>query len=173
MPNGTRRALLIASAALFALGWSDLTRAQQAKPAAKVVRVGFLRLESFPAAPGANLKAFIDTLRELGWVEGRNVMYDYASADGNEARLPEAAAALVARRPDVIHTTNNQQTQAAFRATRTIPIIFSSVSEPVDAGLVKSLARPDGNVTGVSPFRGELGARRAQLLKEVLPNIAE
>jgi putative ABC transport system substrate-binding protein len=137
------------------------------------MRVGLLRLETPPpaAGPGPLAKVFIDTMRELGWVEGRNIVYDFAYADGDAARLPETAAALVARRPDVIYTTNNQITQAAFRATRTIPIVFSTVSEPVEAGLVKSLARPGGNVTGISPFRGELGARRMQLLKEVLPNI--
>ena len=166
-----RRVFVLAAAAWPTLGWIDPARAQSAKPAAKVMRVGFLRLTPAPPTPGANIKAFIDTMRELGWIEGRNIVYDYVSANGDEARLAEAAAALVARRPDVIHTTNNQQTQAALRTTRTVPIIFTSVSEPVEAGLVKSLQRPGGNVTGVSPFRGEVGARRVQLLKEVLPNI--
>ena len=167
-----RRVFVVAAAAWSALVCIGNTHAQPAKASTKVMRVGLLQLGVASAVPGPNRKAFMDTMRELGWVDGRNIVYDYAHANGDETRLPEAAASLVARRPDVIYTTNNQITQAAFRATRTIPIVFSTVSEPVEGGLVKSLARPGGNVTGISPFRGELGARRMQLLKEVLPNIS-
>lgn len=135
------------------------------------MRVGLLRLGTEQSATRAPPKILIETLRELGWVEGRNVVYDAAyAADG--AGLSEAAAALAARRPDVIYASNGPTARAVFGSTRTIPIVFSSVPDPVQVGLVKSLAQPGGNVTGVATFGGELGARRMQLLKEVLPRIS-
>lgn len=147
-------------------------RAQPAKPPAKPMRVGLLRVGPAPTNPGALHKILVETLRELGWVEGRNIVYDAVYADADEARLSEAAAMLVARRPDVIYVSNGPTARAAFGATRSIPIVFSSVPEPVQVGLVKSLAQPGGNVTGVATFGGELGARRMQLLKEALPRIS-
>lgn len=128
--SATRRRLLLAVAAWPALAWMKLVHAQPAKPPAKVMRVGILR-SGTPAAPAPLTKLFIETMRELGWVEGRNVVYDFAYAEGDEARLPEAATALVARRPDVIYASNGPMAQAAFGRTRTIPIVFSSVQDSV------------------------------------------
>lgn len=154
---------------LFALACAAAThaRAQPAPAPAKMARVGLLRLYSATSTP-----IFIEAMRELGWVEGRNVVYDYADADGDPARLPQVAAALVARRPEVIHAANTQTTQAAFGATRTIPIVFSTVPNPIELGLVKTFARPGGNVTGVAPFSADLGTRRMQLLIEMLPRVS-
>ena len=157
---------------LFA-GAAAWARAQPAKPAAKTMRVGLLRVLPLPATTTGPLhKTFVETLRELGWVEGRNIVYDPVDSGGDDSRLPEAAVALIARRPDVIYVTNGPTARAAFGATRTIPIVFHSVPDPVRVGLVKSLAQPGGNVTGVATFGGELGGRRMQLLKETLPRIS-
>ena len=164
--NGRRDFLLVLAASPIALA-----SAQSAKPPVKMMRVGILRVSAVPQVAPLH-KAFVDTLRDLGWVEGRTVIYDIAHADGDQGRLAEAAAALVARGPDVIFVANNPTAQAAAGATRTIPIVFSSVPEPVKVGLVKSLSQPGGNVTGVATFGGELGTRRMQLLREVLPKIS-
>jgi len=147
-----------------------LASAQSAKPPAKTMRVGIVRVGALSQMAPLH-KVLVDTLRDLGWVEGRTVVYDIAHAGGDEARLAEAATALVARRPDVIYGSNGPTARAAAGATRTIPIVFSSVPEPVKVGLVKSLSQPSGNVTGVATFGGELGARRMQLLREVMPKI--
>ena len=162
-----RRVFLVAVAALPALAWIDPARAQSAKaPGGKVMRVGILRHSGTPSLH----TVFVDTLRELGWIEGRNVVYDIASTDGDDKRLPEVAAALVARRPDVIYASNNPLVLAALGQTRTIPIVFAAVFDPVGAGFVKSLRMPGGNVTGVANIAvEELAGRRLQLLKEVLP----
>jgi ABC-type uncharacterized transport system substrate-binding protein len=168
----TRRRFVFGATALPALAWMPFARAQSAKPAAKVMRVGLLLINPAVAVRGPNTTLLIEMLRELGWIEGRNISYEFSSADGDESRLPEAAAALVARRPDVICVNNGPLARAAFAATRTIPIVFHSVPDPVGAGLVKSLSQPAGNVTGVATFGGELGGRRMQILKEALPKVS-
>ena len=164
--NGRRDFLLMLATSPIALA-----NAQSAKPPAKMMRVGIVRVGALPQVAPLH-QVLLDTLRELGWVEGRTVVYDIAHANGDEARLAEAATALVARRPDVIYASNGPTARAAAGATRTIPIVFSSVPEPVKVGLVKSLSQPGGNVTGVATFGGELGTRRLQLLREVMPKIS-
>jgi putative ABC transport system substrate-binding protein len=163
-----RRALVLAACACAAVGTGPRALAQ----AKRVVRIGVLRAASIPTGSTPLYNLFLDTLRESGWTEGRNLVMDSASAEGNEARLPEVAAALVARKPGVIYVTEGPSARAAARATRTIPIVFHSVPDPVGMGLIGSLARPGGNVTGVATFGGELGARRLQLLRETLPKIS-
>jgi putative ABC transport system substrate-binding protein len=110
-------------------------------------------------------------MRELGWVEGRNVTYDRVYAEGDETRLPELGGQLVARKADLLYVTTNPEALAVQGKTRTIPIVFSAVAGPVEIGLVKSLARPGGNATGVANIGWELGGKRMQLLKQVLPNL--
>jgi putative ABC transport system substrate-binding protein len=111
-------------------------------------------------------------MRQLGWQEDRNIVYDRVYADDDEARLPALAKALVGRGPDVIHVIANPVTLAVFAETRTIPIVMAASADPVAYGLVKSLARPGGNVTGIVNIGHELGPKRLQLLKEVAPKIS-
>jgi hypothetical protein len=117
-------------------------------------------------------KQFIAAMREQGWIEGRNIVYDRMYADDDFARLPSLAAALVARGPDLIHTSSNLPTLAALAKTRSIPIVFSASNDPVENGIVKSLAHSGGNVTGVANIGFELGGKRLQLLKQALPKVS-
>lgn len=116
-------------------------------------------------------ETLVGAMRELGWVEGRNVTYDRVYADDDESRLPALAAALVARGPDLIYSGSNPVTLAAFAKTRAIPIVFSASNDPVETGMVQSLARPGGNVTGISNIGWELGGKRLQMLKKALPKL--
>jgi putative ABC transport system substrate-binding protein len=148
-----------------AAAWPVAARAQQpAKPV-----VGFLR----PGAPEPNahlVEAFRNGLGETGYVEGRNVAVEYRWAHNDDDRLPELAADLVRLRVAVIVTPGSTAAAAAAKsATTTIPIVFSAGGDPVQTGLVASLNRPGGNVTGVSSMSGELGAKRLGLLLELVP----
>jgi putative ABC transport system substrate-binding protein len=164
----SRRKLIIALAALPV----GLARAQPAQRAGKTMRVGILSTGTGAATGAGNSKIFIDAMREMGWVEGRNIIYDRVYADNEESRLPVLAAELVARAPDLIWVMTGQPLLAAIASTRTIPIVFATYSNVVEQGLVKSLARPGGNVTGMQTIGRELGGKRLQLLREALPKIA-
>jgi len=137
------------------------------------MRVGMLSPDTRAAAEAGVSKTFIDAMRELGWVEGRNIVYDRVYAENDTSRLPALAAALVARAPDLIWVVPASAALAAFASTRTIPIVFSGSTNVVERGLVKTLARPGGNVTGVQHIGRELGGKRLQLLKQALPKIAQ
>src|SRR6266487_1456504 len=131
--------------ALLALGAAPL--AAGAQQAAKVARIGYLS-PNLAASPHLRA-AFLQGLRDLGYVEGRNVVIEYRDAEGKVERLPALAAELVALKVDVIVTENSTlAARVAKQATTTIPIVFTSVGDPVESGLVTSLARPGGNVTG-------------------------
>lgn len=161
-----RRRLLIALAAL-PIG---LARAQPAERPGKTMGVGVINYgtrASYEATP----KLFADAMRDLGWVEGRNITYDNVFADSDVQRLPTVAAELVARTPDLIFTFPTAATVAAHASTRTIPIVFGGSNGVVELGLAKTLAHPGGNVTGVQNFSWELGGKRLQLLKQALPKI--
>jgi len=116
--------------------------------------------------------AFRHGLRDLGYLEGQNIAFDYAYGDGVPERLAEAAAALVRRPVDVIATYATPASFAAKQATITIPIVMISIGDPVRAGLVPSLARPGGNITGNSVLGPDVGAKRLQILKEVIPTVS-
>ena len=121
--------------------------------------IGYLSYVS-PGPSASNVAAFREGLSERGWVEGQNVLIEYRWAEGDNDRLPALAADLVARNVDVIAATGGfRSARAAKEATTTIPIVFSS-GRPVELGLVASLARPGGNVTGISNFTGELMPKR-------------
>ena len=143
--------------------------AQQQK---KVPRIGYL-VDSSPSSTRevGQVEAFRQGLRELGYVEGQNIAIEYRYAEGVEERLPNLAADLVQLSVDVIFVTGTTGTQAAKRATKTIPIVMTSVTDPVGTGLVASLAHPGGNVTGLSNF-SELGGKQLELLKEAFPRVA-
>jgi len=138
----------------------------------KVARVGWLD-DGFRADKAHLHEAFLQGLRDLGYVEGQNLVIEHRGAEQQLARLPELAAELVRLQVDVIVTTGGlPATRAAQRATSTIPIVMAEAGDPVGGGLVASLARPGGNVTGLSVMDPGLTEKRLQLLKEVAPTIA-
>ena len=145
-------------------------RAQQ--PAGRVYRVSYFAITSRERAIHL-INAFEDGLRRLGYRVGENVVIEYRFADGELERLPALAADLIRLRVDIIVSGNNVNTVAAMKATTTIPIVMASSADPVSAGLVASLARPGGNVTGIAQDTGgEQHAKRLELLKDTLPNLS-
>lgn len=143
-----------------------LARAQQA---ARVYRIGML--EVVPAARNAaNLDALRKGLRDLGYVEGRNLIIEYRSADGRAERFQDLASELVRLKVDLIVTRGTPAARAAKIATETIPVIMATMGDP--RAIVASFARPGGNVTGVTTFSTELTAKRLQLLKELVPRLS-
>jgi len=150
--------------------WPLAARAQQ--PAGRVYRVGYLTVASRQQQLHL-IKAFEEGLRSLGYRVGENVVIEYRFADGEMERLPALAADLIRLGVDVIVTGANPNTVAAMKATKTIPIVMTTRIDPVGAGLVASLARPNGNVTGFAQDAGgELNGKRLELLKETLPNLS-
>jgi putative ABC transport system substrate-binding protein len=145
--------------------------AVEAQQAAKVARIGFLSLH---VAPNRHLReAFRQGLRDLGYLEGRNVVIEYRDAEGKVERLPALAAELVALKVDVIVTGGGTPTAlAAKQATKSIPIVFASAPDPVTDGLVTSLARPGGNVTGSSNLNPELVGKCLEQLKQAVPGVS-
>ena len=145
--------------------------AADAQQAGKVPRIGFLSLTS-PSDRPFLLDAFRQRLRELGWVEGQNIVIDYRYAEGRVDRLPDLAAELVRLKVDLIVSEGTQGVTAARNATETIPIVMITVRDPVGTGLIASLTRPGGNVTGMSGSAGlEIVAKQLELLKETVPKI--
>jgi putative ABC transport system substrate-binding protein len=142
--------------------------AAPAQPATKVFRVGYLGLEP---APSPYLEAFRDGLRRLGHVEGRNLTIESRLAEGNADRLPALASELAALQVDVIVGISGGAAQAAKNTSVTIPLVIGISGDPVEAGFVSSLARPGGNITGMSYLQPELAGKRLQLLREVSPNL--
>jgi len=136
----------------------------------RVRRLGLLLpyIES-DAQAHARVTAFRMALEERGWIDGRNVRFEFRYTDGQPDRLPALAADLAQRNVDVILTAGTESTDAARRATKTIPIVMAAVGDPIAAGFIASLARPGGNITGASLLATELTAKRLQLLKDVLP----
>jgi putative tryptophan/tyrosine transport system substrate-binding protein len=139
-------------------------RAQQTPP-----MIGFLGPAS-ASAMSAWTAAFVQRLRELGWVEGRTIRIEYRWGDGRADRLPEIAAEFVRLKVDVIVTTGTP-VPVLKEATSTIPIVFTIANDPVGGGLVGSLSRPGGNVTGLSQLAADLGGKRLELLREVIPDL--
>ena len=147
--------------------------AAEAQQAAKVARIGYL---SPNLATSPHLReAFRQGLRDLGYIEGRNLVIEYRDAEGKGERLPALAAELVALKVDVIVTEggNTVVPLAAKQATRTLPIVFAGAADPVGSGLVTSLARPGGNVTGLSNLSAELVGKRLELLTQAVPGVGQ
>ena len=157
---------LILCALLFALCVS--AEAQQPK---KVPRVGYLAGPSL-SSMSARTEAFRQGLRELGYVEGKNIVMEYRYADGKLDRVPALAAELVRLKVDVIVTAAATPTRAAKGATVTIPIVMTNDNDPVGNGFVASLARPGGNITGMASLSPELSGKRLELLKEIVPTLS-
>ena len=145
--------------------------AAEAQQAAKVYRIGFLGNST--AALEANLVGpFREGLRELGYVEGRNIVIEYRWAEGQYERFPVLIAELLARKVDVIVTAGTPATQAVKQATTSVPLVMVAVGDPVATGIVASLRRPGGNITGLTSISEDLEGKRLELLREVLPTVS-
>jgi len=142
-----------------------------AQQTGKIFRIGFLDVSTASGMAGL-LEAFRQELSKLGWIEGKNIAIEYRFAEQKLDRLPELAADLVRLKVDLIVVTAMPPAVAAKKATTTIPIVMTNVSDPVGFGLVASLARPGGNVTGLSGLAGELNTKRLEILKDVVPKLA-
>jgi putative tryptophan/tyrosine transport system substrate-binding protein len=154
------------SALLFALCSSA-----EAQQQAKVVRIGYLTVISL-SSNVARVEAFRQGLRELGYVEGKNIVIEWRSAEGKLDRVSGIAAELVRLKVDIIVTAGPQATRTAKEATVTIPIVMAFDTGPIGNGFVVSLARPGGNITGLSALSPELGGKQLELLKEIIPKLS-
>jgi putative tryptophan/tyrosine transport system substrate-binding protein len=143
----------------------------EAQQTGKVPRIGFLGATS-PSVESARIEAFRQGLRELGYAEGKNIVIEWRWAEGKFDRLPDLAADLVRLNVEVIVTGGSTSTGAAKKVTTTIPIVMAQVNDPVGSGFVASLARPGGNITGLSTLVPELSGKRLELLKEVVPKLS-
>ena len=150
-----------------AAAWPLAARAQQT---GKLPTIGFLG-STTPAAQSQLTAAFVQRLRELGWIEGQTVTIEYRWAEGRSERFAEFAAEFVRLKVDVILTHNTPPVLAAKHATSVIPIVFATAADPVDTGVVASLARPGGNVTGLSSQTPDVAGKRIELLREVVPGL--
>ena len=150
-----------------AASWPLAARAQRA---AKMLTIGYLG-PATPAVESQRIAAFVQRLRELGWSEGRNLAIEYRWAEGRSERFSEIAAEFVQLKVDVIATYATPSVIAAKQATSVIPIVFAVAGDPVNTGLVASLAHPGGNVTGLSVQQTELAGKRFELLREVVPGL--
>jgi putative ABC transport system substrate-binding protein len=161
------RGTVIVTAILFAFCSSA-----EAQPQAKLSKVGWL--DSGPTVRGTMLgELFLLRLRELGYVEGKNITIEYRSADDKLDRLTALAGELVRLNVDVLVTTTTPAATAGKNATKTIPIVFVLLAaDPVEAGLIDSLGRPGGNITGLTNVAAELGGKRLELLKETIPKLS-
>src|SRR5262245_12971270 len=151
-----------------AAAWPLAARAQQSH---KVPRIGVL-LQGTPTSFAPRTQAFVEGLRDVGYVEGRSVAFEWKWGQDRVGRLPDMAAELVGSQVDVIVTGGTPATKAVKEATRTIPIVMAMVGDPVGAGLVESLGRPGGNATGLSIVATDLSGKRLQLLKEIVPRLS-
>ena len=143
----------------------------RAQPTGKSVRIGYLG-NSSPSLEANLVDSFREGLRQLGYVEGRNLIIEFQWAEGQQERYMTIAQELVRLKPDVILTAGTQGTLAAKRVTQSIPIVTAVAGEPVAAGLVSSLAKPGGNVTGLSTLAPELEGKRLELFKQAVPRLA-
>ena len=163
--------LLVRLAVVILLGILHAPGAGEAQPAGKTHRIGFLGNST--AALEANLVGpFREGLRDLGYVEGRNVQIEYRWAEGKYERFPELVAELVALKVDVMVTAGTPASLAVKRATVTIPLVMVAVGDPVGTGLVASLARPGGSMTGLTSIAPDLEGKRLELLREAVPKLS-
>jgi len=162
-----RRTAIRRLATLF-LTTASLAEAQQA---GKIFRIGFLDPSTASSMAGL-LEVFRQEMRKLGWIEGKNIAIEYRFAEQKNERLPELAADLVRLKVDLIVVGGTPSVLAAKKATTTIPIVMTNAGDPVAAGLVASLPRPGGNVTGFSSLNTELNTKRLEILKDAVPKLA-
>lgn len=160
--------------ALVALGAASGPLASVAQQQGKVRRIGFLAVRSrpTPSSPNVNYDTFVRGMRELGYVEGKNLVIEWRYADGKYERLPGLAAELVRLKPEVIVTHSTPATQALQRATSTIPIVTAAVGDPIASGFAASLAHPGGNITGLSFITPDVYPKQLELLKSMVPALS-
>ena len=161
-----KKRIFLFAVATFILAAAHPAEAQQPK---KVPRIGYLTLVSGPSWPE---QEFLQGLRDLGYVEGQNIIIEYRWAAGKTDRLPQLAEELVQLKVDIIVVRATPAVQAAKNATTTIPIVMMSAADPVGSGFVASLARPGGNITGGSSIMPELAGKRLELLRELVPKLS-
>jgi len=162
----SKKVICFALCALL-LAVSVRAEAQQTK---KVARIGYLTLGP-PSSSPSNLNALREGLRQLGYVEGQNIIIEYRYAESRTERFPGLVADLLSLKVDIIVASGTQANLAAKRGTGTIPIVMANSDDPLGSGLVKSLARPGGNVTGFSSMGQELGGKRLELFREAFPKV--
>jgi len=168
----TMRCSAIALIIPLALGLLVVPLAAEAQQATKVHRIGYLIAGSPSSGPDPRVDDFRQGLCDLGYVEGQNLLIEYRYAEGSDTRLRDLAAELVHLQVEVIVVGGSAATRAAQQATRTIPIVMASSGNPLGLGFIASLARPGGNITGLSNFVAELPGKQLELLKEVVPQSA-
>jgi putative tryptophan/tyrosine transport system substrate-binding protein len=151
---------------------SNFSFSAEAQQTAKMPRIGFVTVAGTPNKPGVLNEAFRQGLRELGYVEGKNVRIEYRYTTEEPERVPESVAELVELKVDALVINSSAAMRIAQQATKTIPIIMLTSSDPVEAGIIRSLARPGGNITGLTKFSDELTGKRLELLKETVPKLS-
>jgi putative tryptophan/tyrosine transport system substrate-binding protein len=164
--------MIIRAALAVVLALLAAPLAAEAQQPTKIARIGYLTTADVSTIPHHLREAFLQGLRDLGYVEGRNLVIEYRSAEGKVERLPALAAELVALKVDVILAPASVHVLAAMQATRTIPIVFVNAADPVANGLVTSLARPGGNVTGVSTIGLDLVGKCLEQLPQAVPGVS-
>src|SRR6516165_4811222 len=150
-----------------AAAWPLAARAQQTGKPPTIALLG----SATPLVDSQRVAAFVQRLRELGWIDGRNVAIEYRWGEGRNERFAEIAAEFVRLKVDVIVASTTPAVIAAKQVTSVIPIVFPTAGDPVGTGVVASLARPGGNVTGLSNQLSDTGSKRLELLREVVPNL--
>ena len=158
---------IVLCAMLFALCFSA-----EAQQQAKIPRIGYVRVVGEPSIPGRNVEAFLQGLKDLGYVERKNILIEFRHAQGKRDRIPSLVAELVQLKVDVLVSPDPAAIRAAKQATKTIPIVMVINQDPVATGLVDSLARPGGNITGISRLNRELSGKRLELLTDIIPGIS-
>jgi ABC-type uncharacterized transport system substrate-binding protein len=155
---------------VVALQFAAGVKAQAQQPA-RILRIGFLGATS-PSVESARIEAFRQGMHELGYVEGKSIVIEWRWAEGKFDRLPELAAELVRLKVEVIVTGGSTSSGAAKKVTTTVPIVMAQVNDPVGSGLVASLARPGGNMTGLATLAPEISGKQLELLKEIVPKLS-
>ena len=164
-----RKTIIVLRLVAIALASLPLAYAQQPK---KIPRIGYLSSTDDPKTPGPSIEAFQQGLRDLGYIEGENILVEYRYAEGISDRMPSIVAELVQLKVDVVVAAALPAISAAKQATKSIPIVMVTTGDPGARGLVDSLARPGGNITGLTRLTRDLNGKRLELLKEVVPQIS-
>jgi len=158
----------VSLAVMILLSMVFIAHAQQ--PATKIARVAFLGVR--PDDSKTTFESFKRQLQTLGYIEGKNIVYEYRNAENNRERLPALVDELVRLKVDVLVVAAGNEARAAKKATKTMPIVGLNLADPVQSGLIESLARPGANLTGITPISGELGGKRLELLMETVAKLA-
>ncbi len=161
--------ILLSLTAVIVMAFAFQADAQQR---GKIPHIGILSPSAPDRAPPENLEAFRQGLRDLGYVEGRNIILEYRWAENREDQYPALVAELIRLKVDIIYTSSTPAVIVAKQATKAIPIVFPVSSDPVSVGIVDSLARPGGNATGLSTMASDLWPKRMELLKEAFPKVS-